>query len=109
MKFGNSWFDFSPNRGFLLFQCDFSNRGNWNKIMQSQRVLKTKGSQFFFFFFGKRANKIQDSAMQPLKTLVLDLSDLSGNGPQIHESYSGPFFLKKKNLSIFCFKKLVIG
>lgn len=45
-----------------------------------------------FFFFGKRANKIQDSAMQPLKTLVLDLSDLSGNGPQIHESYSGPFF-----------------
>ena len=66
-------------------------------------------SVFFFFFFGKRANKIQDSAMQPLKTLVLDLSDLSGNGPQIHESYSGPFFLKKKNLSIFCFKKLVIG
>ena len=48
-----------------------------------------------FFFFGKRANKIQDSAMQPLKTLVLDLSDLSGNGPQIHESYSGPFFFKK--------------
>ena len=61
-----------------------------------------------FSFFGKRANKIQDSAMQPLKTLVLDLSDLSGNGPQIHESYSGPFFFKK-NLSIFCFKKLVIG
>ena len=59
--------------------------------MQSQCFLKTKGSQFFFFF-GKRANKIQDSAMQPLKTLVLDLSDLSGNGPQIHESYSGPFF-----------------
>ena len=73
--------------------------------MQSQCFLKTKGSQFFFF--GKRANKIQDSAMQPLKTLVLDLSDLSGNGPQIHESYSGPFFFLK-NLSIFCFKKLVI-
>ena len=100
LKFGNSWFNFSPNRRFLLFQCDYSNRGNWNKIMQAQRFLKTKGSEFFFF--GKRTNKIQDSAMKPLKTLkVLDLSDLSGNGPQIHESHSGPFFYKKLEHLLF--------
>ena len=29
-------------------QCDYSNEGTWNKIIQSQRFLKTKDSLFFF-------------------------------------------------------------
>ena len=31
-----------------VFQCDYSNRGTWKKIIQSQRFLRTKDSQGFF-------------------------------------------------------------
>ena len=48
-------------------QCDYSNRGIWKKIIQSQR------------FFG---NKRCSSFMQPLKTLTpLNFPDLSGYSP----------------------------
>ena len=30
-------------------QFDYSNQGTWKKIIQSQRFLKTKNSQGFFF------------------------------------------------------------
>ena len=30
-----------------ILQCDYSNRGTWKKIIQSQRFLKTKDSQLF--------------------------------------------------------------
>ena len=29
-------------------QCDYTNRDTWKKIIQSQRFLKTKDSQFFY-------------------------------------------------------------
>ena len=51
----------------VCLQCDYSNRGTWKKIVQSQRFLKTKDSQVIFF--GERTNKIQNTIMQPLKTL----------------------------------------
>ena len=42
-----------PDPGFSdtllpeVFQCDYSNRGTWKKIIQSQRFLTTKDSQGF--------------------------------------------------------------
>ena len=31
----------------IVLQCDYSNRGTWKKIIQSQRFLKTKDSHVF--------------------------------------------------------------
>ena len=51
----------------VCLQCNYSNWDTWKKIVQSQRFLKTKDSQVIFF--GERTNKIQNTIMQPLKTL----------------------------------------
>ena len=37
-------------KSLVCLQCDYSNRGTWKKIVQSQRFLKTKDSQVIFFW-----------------------------------------------------------
>ena len=45
---------------------NYFNCGTWQTIIQSQRFLKTKDSQFFFW---KQTSEIQGSSMQLLRTL----------------------------------------
>ena len=64
-------------------QCDYSSRGTWKKIIQSQRFFE---------------NKIFSSFMPPLKTYLTSQE----TGLKV-ENVIGPF--AKKNIRIFCFQK----
>ena len=73
------------------------------KCIQSQRFLKTKDSEVFFFFFCRWTNKIQGSTMQPLKTskpfeLTWPLRKQPSNLWML-------LVRLQKNLTIFCFQK----
>ena len=81
-------------------QCDYSNGGTWNKIIQSQRFLKTKDSHFFF----KRTNKIQGSTIKLLKySKSLELTWPFRKHPKNYERFW--FVCKKKPWEFFVFKK----
>ena len=72
----------------------------------SLRFLKTRFSSFFFC---KWSNKIQDSTIQPLHWTLwnrLNLPDLSGNNPQIYDSY---WSVWKKTRESFALEIVVIG
>ena len=49
-------------------QCDFSNRVNWKKIIQSERFFENRR----FPIFVERNTQIQGSAIRPLKSLILN-------------------------------------
>ena len=71
----------------------------------SLRFLKTRFSSFFFC---KWSNKIQDSTIQPLHWKLwnrLNLPDLSGNNPQIYDSYRSVW---KKTTESFALEIVVI-
>ena len=74
------------------------------KCIQSQRFLKTKDSEvFFFFFFCRWTNIIQGSTMQPLKTS----KSFELTWP-LRKQPSNLWMLLvrlQKNLTIFCFQK----
>ena len=71
-----------------IFQCNYSNWGTWKQTIPPCCSLKTKILKLFY----KRTNKTQGSTTQPLK-YRLNLPDLSGKSPQIHECY---WFVCKK-------------
>ena len=50
----------------MFLQCNYSDRGTWKKIIQSQSFFGNNG---FSSFFLQTANKIQGSTMQLMKTL----------------------------------------
>ena len=50
----------------MFLQCNYSDRGTWKKIIQSQSFF---WKQWILKFFLQTANKIQGSTIQPMKTL----------------------------------------
>ena len=57
----------------------------WTMVLARTSIHNVFWKQKILKFFCKWTNKIQSSTLQPLKTYRLNLPDLQGNSPQIHE------------------------
>ena len=75
----------------LLLQCDYSNRGTWKKIIQSQRFLKTKDSEGFLQT-DQQCSSFNYATVENFKTVWTYLKS-----QEIYECYIGPF---AKNMRI---------
>ena len=79
----------------MFLRCNYSDRGTWKKIIQSQSFF---WKQWILKFFLQTANNIQDSTIQPMKTFKTVwtyLTSLETAHKFIIMNVIGPFATKK--------------